>query len=89
MTLGRSLAGGALFYLAARPGPLPEALLSRRSIASMYVHPPYLLDGRKLDLRLYVLVTSWRPLVCYLHEAGLARIATAKPERKCESLPDT
>lgn len=57
-------------------GPLPHDIASRRGIASTYIHPPYLMHGRKCDLRLYVAVTSWRPLVLYLHHAGLARLAT-------------
>ena len=55
---------------------LPPEVGGRSGIGSVYVHPPYLIGGRKVDLRLYVLVTSWRPLVVYLHDAGLARIAT-------------
>ena len=55
---------------------LPDEVSSRRGVASMYVHPPYLVDHRKVDLRLYVLVTSWRPLVCYIHHQGLCRLAT-------------
>ena len=58
-------------------GALPADVACRRGIASRYIHPPYLVDGRKVDLRLYVLVTSWRPLVLYLHTSGLARLATA------------
>ena len=54
---------------------MPDEIACRRGIASLYVHPPYLVDGRKTDLRLYVLVTRWRPLTVYLHREGLARLA--------------
>lgn len=57
-------------------GPLQPEMAARRSIASRYIHPPYLVAGRKVDLRLYVLVTSWRPLCVYLHACGLARLAS-------------
>ena len=40
-----------------------------------YIHPPYLIGGRKFDLRLYVLVTRWSPLTCYWHESGIVRFA--------------
>ncbi|CAD2218049.1 tubulin-tyrosine ligase-like protein [Angomonas deanei] len=44
-------------------------------VVQEYLDNPLLLDGRKMDLRLYVCVTSYDPLVIYLHEEGLVRLA--------------
>lgn len=47
-------------------------------IISRYIEKPFLVGGKKFDLRMYVLVTSYRPLKVYLHAGGFARFCTEK-----------
>lgn len=53
------------------PPPTKDGL-----IVQQYIINPFLITGRKFDLRLYVLVTSICPFRIYIHESGLARFAT-------------
>ena len=45
---------------------------------SRYITDPLCIDGHKCDIRLYVAVTSFDPLIIYLYEEGLVRIATVQ-----------
>ncbi|XP_072927673.1 tubulin polyglutamylase ttll6-like [Hemitrygon akajei] len=47
-------------------------------ICQVYIPKPFILDGYKFDLRLYVLITSCDPLRVYLYNEGLIRFATTK-----------
>lgn len=45
-------------------------------VVQRYMARPYLLDGLKFDMRIYVLMCGTDPLKLYLYNQGLARLAT-------------
>lgn len=47
-------------------------------VISRYIDNPLLIGGKKFDMRLYVLVTSFRPLKAYLFKLGFCRFCTVK-----------
>lgn len=51
---------------------------SQTSVIQKYVEDPLCLEGYKFDLRLYVLVTSFKPLECFIYTEGFARVSTDK-----------
>ena len=53
-----------------------------------YITNPFLVNGLKFDLRLYVLLTSIDPIKVYLYEDGLVRFATKPFSTKKEDLND-
>ncbi|XP_051898351.1 tubulin polyglutamylase TTLL13-like [Pristis pectinata] len=57
---------------------LKEIKQGDRLICQQYISKPFLIDGFKFDLRVYVLVTSCDPFRIYIYNEGLARFATSK-----------
>ncbi|XP_049639693.1 tubulin polyglutamylase TTLL13 [Suncus etruscus] len=45
-------------------------------ICQQYIAKPFLINGLKFDMRIYVLITSCDPLRVFMYEEGLARFAT-------------
>lgn len=66
-------AQGRGIYLIQDPYDVEE--ITETAIAQQYISP-YLLNGHKFDLRIYVLVTSVEPLRIYRFNEGMARLCT-------------
>ena len=59
---------------------LPFQTLSFKEsyVISRYIDNPLLIGGKKFDLRLYVLITSYRPLKAWLYNMGFGRFCIEK-----------
>jgi len=47
-------------------------------VVQKYVDKPLCIGGKKFDMRLYVLVTSYQPLTVYMHRGGFCRFSMTK-----------
>ena len=48
----------------------------KKVLVQQYIAQPHLIDGKKYDIRVYVLVTSFDPLVVYQFDEGIVRFCT-------------
>ncbi|RNA41182.1 tubulin polyglutamylase TTLL5-like isoform X1 [Brachionus plicatilis] len=80
------LSRGRGIYLISHPDQIP---LDDNLVVSRYLSNPLLIEGFKFDLRLYVAVTSFDPLVFYLYEEGLTRFATVKYDQNVRNIRNT
>ena len=47
-------------------------------VVSKYIENPFLMGGKKFDLRIYCLVTTFHPLKAYLYQQGFCRFCNEK-----------
>jgi len=73
---------GKGIFLSQEPDVIEE--YTDPAIAQRYI-TPFLIDGLKFDLRIYVLITSIEPLRLYIHDEGIARFCTEKYEEPVSS----
>ena len=58
-------------------------------VISKYIEKPLLIGGRKFDLRLFALITSYRPLKIYFYSKGFARFSNVKYTTERDQMNNT
>ena len=55
-------------------------------VCQKYIYNPLLIGGKKFDMRVYALVTSYSPLTIYLYRTGFCRFTSVKYSLNIEDL---
>ncbi|ORX36195.1 TTL-domain-containing protein [Piromyces finnis] len=63
--------------------------IKKNDIVMKYISNPLLIDNRKFDIRLYLLVTGHDPLKIYLFKEGLCRLSTDEFDLNIKDLDNT
>ena len=58
-------------------------------IIQKYINNPLLIGGKKFDMRIYVLVTSYSPLTVYLYRTGFGRFTHMRYSSKIDEIQNT
>jgi len=66
----------------------PDNPQAETYVVQRYVENPMLIGGKKFDLRIYALVTSFLPLVVYLYRSGFARFSSFRYNTNQKNLGD-
>ena len=67
----------------------PDNPQAETYVVQRYIENPLLVGGKKFDLRIYALVSSYMPLVVYLYRSGFARFSSFRYNTKQKNLGDT
>ena len=67
----------------------PESPQAEPYIVQRYIMNPLLIGGKKFDMRIYVLVTSYQPLTIYLYRSGFGRFTHHRYSNKVEEIQNT
>lgn len=57
---------------------LQDLRYAEKSVVQRYLNNPFLISNYKFDLRVYVTVASYQPLVIYVYKDGIARFSTER-----------
>ena len=66
----------------------PENNDAETYVVQRYINNPYLVAGRKFDLRLYALVTSYMPLTVWLYRSGFCRFSSTRYSSSASTMGD-